>query len=102
MQLTFGGTNVRLVGFLDSSWDTEALNWHSMSGYTFILFGGAICWSMKKHTSVLLSTAEAEYIALACAMKEVMWICSFIGELFKHWGRPHSYTHQLFQLIVVP
>jgi hypothetical protein len=57
-----------------------------MSGYTFILFGGAI--SAKKQTSVSLSTAEAEYIALARATKEVMWICSFMGELFDTTPEP--------------
>jgi hypothetical protein len=88
VRLTFGGTNVSLVGFSDSSWGTEALNWRSMSGYTFILFGGAICWSAKKQTSVSLSTAEAAYIALARATKEVMWICSFMGELFDTTPEP--------------
>jgi hypothetical protein len=53
-----------------------------MSGYTFTLYGGAICWSAKKQASVSLSTAEAEYIALARATKEAMWIRSFMGELF--------------------
>ncbi|KAF7368162.1 Transcription factor [Mycena venus] len=82
-RLTFGKTPDRLAGYSDSSWGSEALDWRSMSGYAFILFGGAICWSAKKQTSVALSTAEAEYIALARATKEVMWIRTFMQEVFQ-------------------
>jgi hypothetical protein len=80
--LTFGGSHVGLCGFSDSSWGSEVLNWHSMSGYAFTLFGGAICWSAKKQSVVALSTAEAEYIAMTHATKEAIWIRKFMGELF--------------------
>ena len=53
----------------------------SVSGFIFILNGGAICWkSSKKHT-IVDSACEAEYIAASDAAKEVVWLRKFIGEL---------------------
>ena len=36
--------------------------------------GAAIIWNSKKQTCVALSTAEAEYIALAEAAQESIWL----------------------------
>ncbi len=38
-------------------------------------------WRSKKQTSVALSTAEAEYIALSGATQEAMWLRQLISEL---------------------
>ncbi len=40
-----------------------------------------ISWRSKKQTSVALSTAEAEYIALSSATQEAMWLRQLISEL---------------------
>jgi hypothetical protein len=80
--LVFGDSDDGLRSFTDSSWGSEVLNWRSMSGYVFTLYGGAICWSAKKQSVVALSTAEAEYIAMTRATKEAIWIRQFMGELF--------------------
>ncbi|KAF7350699.1 Transcription factor [Mycena sanguinolenta] len=87
-RLTFGGSDVGLGGFSDSSWGSEVLNWRSMSGYAFTLYGGTICWSAKKQSVVALSTAEAEYIAMTRATKEAIWIRQFMGELFGNFIEP--------------
>ncbi len=38
-------------------------------------------WRSKKQTTVALSTAEAEYIALCYASQEATWLWSLISEL---------------------
>ena len=38
-------------------------------------------WTSKKQPIIALSMTEAEYIAAAHAMKEEMWLCTFIGEI---------------------
>jgi len=43
--------------------------------------GGAVTWSSKKQPIITLSTTEAEYIMAAHAMKEAMWLCTFMGEI---------------------
>jgi hypothetical protein len=53
-----------------------------MSGYAFLIDGGAVSWSVRKQELVTLSTAEVEYIAATHAAKEGIWLCKLIGELF--------------------
>ena len=56
---------------------------HVISGYTYILDGGAVSWMSKKQELVTLSTAEAEYIATTHAVKEGVWLCCFVEEVFQ-------------------
>ena len=37
---------------------------HTISGYIFMLNGGAVSWPLKCQELVTLSTTEAEYVAL--------------------------------------
>ena len=46
-----------------------------------MLAGGAIAWSSKKQTTTAMSTAEAEYVALAHAVKQVLWLRNLYTEL---------------------
>ena len=39
-----------------------------------MLSGGAVSWRSRKQTCVALSTAEAEYVALASTTQEVIWM----------------------------
>ena len=43
--------------------------------------GGAITWSSKKQTCVALSTTEIEYVTLASAAQEAVWIRQLTSEL---------------------
>lgn len=86
--LVLGGTDEPLCGYSDASHGTESLDWYSMSGYTFTLFGGAISWRAKKQSVVAQSTAEAEYIALSFATREVLWIRAFLGEILDPLDAP--------------
>ena len=52
-----------------------------MSGYVFFLGGAAVSWKSCKQTSVALSTAEAEYIALSGAFQEAMWFQQLITDV---------------------
>jgi transposase InsO family protein len=87
-RLTFGHGPPGLYGFSDASHASPDLGWKSMSGYVFIINGGAISWSAKKQSVVALSTAESEYIAMTHATKELLWIKSFISEVFRPLNNP--------------
>lgn len=60
----------------------------AISGYVFLVDGGAVSWSSRKQELVTLSTAEAEYVAATHAAKEAIWIRRLIGEVFRPLTQP--------------
>ena len=62
----------KCVGYFDSDWGGDLDNRKSTSGYFFQIGGGAVSWRSKKR--VALSTAEAEYMALASSGQEAVWM----------------------------
>ena len=75
--------NEQLLGYSDASWANDLDDRKSVSGYIFMLSGGPISWRSKKQTTVALSTAEAEYVALAAAAQEAVWLRSVMKGLNK-------------------
>ena len=53
----------------------------STSGYVFQINGAAISWRSKKQSYVPLLTAEAEYIALASAAQEAIWMQQLLTDV---------------------
>ena len=47
----------------------------------FLLGGAVVVNKSKRQTSVALSSAEAEYMALALATQEVLWIRYLLKEM---------------------
>ena len=62
------------IGFSDSDWAGDLVDWRSTSGYIFQAAGTAVSWKRWKQSCVALSTAEAEYIALSQAAQEAIWL----------------------------
>ena len=63
-----------LVGYTDSDWASSVTDRKSTLGCFFSLGSAVIAWRSRKHTSVALSTTEAEYIATCSASSEVVWL----------------------------
>jgi hypothetical protein len=83
--ITYTGTGSvdsepQLTGYSDADW-AQSHDRRSVTGYTFILCGGAISWQSKKQRTVALSTVEAEYMATTHASKEAIWWRSALGGL---------------------
>ena len=70
-----------LVGYSDADWAGDINDRKSTSGYIFQICGGAVSWRSKKQSCVALSTAEAEYMALASATQEAIWMKQLIMDL---------------------
>ncbi len=66
--------------YCDADWASQASR-KSMSGYIITLAGGAIAWSSKRQTTIALSTAEAEYVAVTHVAKEALWLHALFTEL---------------------
>ena len=67
--------------FSDADWGSNTDDRRSISGYISTLSGGAVTWQSKKQPTVALSSMEAEYMALANAVKETKWLRSLLNEL---------------------
>jgi len=71
----------KCIGYSDSDWAGDLDDRKSTSGYLFQISGAAVSWRSKKQTCVALSTAEAEYMALAGAAQEAIWMRQLSSEL---------------------
>jgi hypothetical protein len=79
--LVYGGGDLKLQGYTDSSFQSDPDDSKSTSGFVFTLNGGAVSWKSSKQETTADSTTEAEYIAAAEAAKEAVWMKKFIGDL---------------------
>jgi hypothetical protein len=79
--LLYGGVKKELEGYADAD-GSMMEDRKAISGYAFIINGGAISWSTKKQEIVSLSTTESKYIAATYAIKEALWLRSLILQLF--------------------
>ena len=80
--LVYDPTNAKdLVGYSDADWAGDVNDRKSTSGYVFEICGGAVSWRSKKQSCVALSTAEAEYMALASATQEAIWMKHLTADL---------------------
>jgi len=79
----------KLQGYADAD-GSMAEDRHAISGYAFILDGGAVSWGSKRQEIVSLSTTESEYVAITHAAKEAKWLRSLIGEIFQPIDEPST------------
>ena len=83
----YGGEKRGLVGYVDADGASQEHR-RVISGYVFLVDGGAVSWSSKKQELVTLSTTEADYVAATHAAKEAIWIRRLIGEIFRPLRMP--------------
>jgi hypothetical protein len=80
--LVFGGEEELVVkGYNDASFQTDADDSKSQSGFVFCLNGGMVSWKSSKQDTAVDSMTKAEYIAASEAAKEAVWIRNFVSEL---------------------
>jgi len=79
--LSYGEQQRELLGYADAD-GSMAEDRRAVSGYAFLIHGGAISWSAKRQEIVSLSTTESEYVAATSAAKEALWLHSLITQLF--------------------
>lgn len=75
------GEALSLVGYSDADWAGDRDDWHSTSGNIFLMTGGPISWYSKKQAIVVLSTSEAEYVALSAVTQEAVWLRQLLTDL---------------------
>jgi hypothetical protein len=80
--LTYGETRQVLEGYANAD-GSMAKDRHAITGYVFLIDGGAIFWSSKRQEIVSLSTTKSKYITVMHRMKEVLWLCSLLSKVFQ-------------------
>lgn len=82
--LTFGRSKERtkLVGYSDSSYNTDLDDGRSVTGHIFYLGDSPITWSSQKQDTVALSSCEAEFMAGTEAARQAIWLRDLLGEIF--------------------
>ena len=75
------------VGYTDADFASQEHR-HSVSGYAFLMHGGAVSWSSKTQAVIALSSTEAEYIASTHAAKEAKWLAMLLSEIGSDSPRP--------------
>lgn len=68
-------------GYADADWAENRDERKSNSGYVFMVNGGVISWCCRKQSCVALSSTEAEFISLAEACQEGVWIQRLLSNL---------------------
>lgn len=79
--LVYSRTNNLLFGYANADWGGCTIDRRSYTGYVFLLSGAAITWKSQKQRTVALSSTEAEYISLAEAAKEALYLRNLLHEL---------------------
>lgn len=67
--------------YVDSDYAGDLDKRISLTGFVFTLSGCAISWKATLQSTVALSTTEAENMAAAEAVKEVIWLRGLVGDL---------------------
>jgi hypothetical protein len=71
-----------LIGYTDADWAGDRDTRKSTNSYIFLMQGAPISWRLKRQKYVVLSTAEAEYIAATEAIKEALFLKEIMNTLF--------------------
>ena len=70
-----------ISAYCDADWATDPIDRKSFSGYVIFVGSCVISWKCKKQTAIAMSTAEAEYMALALVAMEVIWMRKLLADI---------------------
>ena len=79
--LMYQRMNDDCIGYADADWGGNLDDRKSTSGYVFVYSNAAVSWRSKKQTCVAVSTAEAEYVSLAAAVQESLWMKQLLEDI---------------------
>jgi hypothetical protein len=72
---------IRLNGYCDADWAGDVDDRKSTTGCAIKINDCLINWISKKQSTVALSSAEAEYMAISATIQEMKWIRNLLIEL---------------------
>ncbi len=75
-----GVSNDSLISYSDLDRAEDRDDWHSTSGFVFLMAGGAILWASRRQPTISLSSTEAEYKAASDTCRQLIWLRTFSDE----------------------
>ncbi|GJW15634.1 hypothetical protein Tco_0019767 [Tanacetum coccineum] len=98
MFLVYGGNpkaELRVDCYYNAGFETDIDDMKSLTGYVFILNGGAVDLKRSKQSTTAMSATEAEYITASEAAMKVVWIRKFISGLVQRGARHYHRSNLL-------
>lgn len=74
-------SRIDVSAWTDADWGGDLTDRKSTTGYVVKVNGNILSWQSRKQTTVALSTAEAEYMALSACLQEIIWLHALLTEL---------------------
>ncbi|KAM3327095.1 hypothetical protein P3S67_002221 [Capsicum chacoense] len=90
--LCFSNGKVNLQSFVDDDLGGDVDSSKCTSGYIYTIGGTTVSWISRLQKCVSLSSTEAEYVAIAEAGKEMIWLADYLEELGKKQCEKFFYT----------
>eukprot|EP00253_Pinus_taeda_P031200 PITA_31200 len=75
------GTDLSLHAYTDGDWEGSMDDRKSTSGGAFFIGPRLVSWFSKKESSIVLSTAKAEYVAAASCCTQLLWMMQTLQDL---------------------
>ena len=75
------GYRLNISAYTDADWGGDLDERKSTTGYIIKVNNCVVSWVSKKQSTVALSTAEAEYMAISAAVQEIKWVTQLLDEL---------------------
>ena len=72
--INYKSNDASLTGYSDADFANNELDCRSLTGYVFKIGNAAVTWNTRKQPTVVLSTMEAEYMAVAAATRKAIWL----------------------------
>jgi hypothetical protein len=76
--------DITLTGYSDSDYAGDKTDRKSTTGFVFMMNGSPISWCSQQQPVVAASSTGAEYVALAAAAREAVWMQQFLASNFLH------------------
>jgi hypothetical protein len=80
MAILYKRGKTEIVGYSDASWGNDLEDRKSISGNVFLFAGGPISWLSKKQEIIALSSTAAEYISLAKAAEQAIFLKTLLED----------------------
>jgi len=81
--LLLATSNSNLIGYFDSSWLDNPSDRRSTYGLAILWNGSPLLWKSKRHTMIIMSTCESEYLAGTELIRELSWIRNILIGLYQ-------------------